>query len=106
MNIDAGLRYKGGVSKYLLKEVLYEYLPKEMFSRPKWGFSIPLSEWMRGRYKWLMDKYLSPTIINRYGIMSNIFVQQLKQRFLAGEDYLYVRLWTIIILHWWLEENA
>ncbi len=106
INIDASLRYKGGISKYLLKEVLYEYLPKELFSRPKWGFSIPLSEWMKGRYRWLMDKYLNPTIINRYDIMSNIHVQQLKQRFLAGEEYLYVRLWTIIILHWWLEENA
>lgn len=106
ININSSLRYNKGTSKYILKEVLYDFLPKELFSRPKWGFSIPLSEWMKSRYRWLMDKYLNPTIINRYNIMSNIFVQELKQRFLAGEDYLYVRLWTIIILHWWLEENA
>jgi len=106
VNIDADLRYHKGISKYILKEILYDYLPKEFFNRPKWGFSIPLPYWLKGRFNYLFDRYLNSTVINKYDILTNLYVQDLKERFLAGEDYLYGRLWTIIILHWWLEENA
>ena len=106
VNIDADLRFHKGISKYILKEILYDYLPREFFDRPKWGFAIPLPHWLKGRFNYLFDKYLNSTIINKYDILTNLYVQDLKDRFLAGEDYLYGRLWTIIILHWWLEENA
>lgn len=106
VNIDADLRYHKGISKYILKEILYDYLPKELFDRPKWGFALPLPNWLKGRLNFLLDKYLNSTIINQYDILTNLYVQELKDRFMAGEDYLYGRLWTIIILHWWLEENA
>lgn len=106
INIDANLRYHNGISKYILKEILYDYLPKEYFDRPKWGFAVPLPQWLKGRFNFLMEKYLSSTIINKFDILTNLYVQDLKNRFLAGEDYLYGRIWTIIILHWWLEENS
>ncbi|MFM2284250.1 MAG: hypothetical protein RL222_1754, partial [Bacteroidota bacterium] len=106
VNIDPNLRYHKGVSKYILKEILYDYLPREYFNRPKWGFAIPLPYWLKGRFSYLLDKYLNNVIINKYDILTNLYVQDLKNRFLAGEEYLYGRLWTIIILHWWLEENT
>ena len=106
INIDANLRYHNGISKYILKEILYDYLPKEYFDRPKWGFAVPLPQWLKGRFNFLMEKYLSSTIINKFDILTNLYVQDLKNRFFAGEDYLYGRIWTIIILHWWLEENS
>ncbi|MEZ5053458.1 MAG: asparagine synthase (glutamine-hydrolyzing) [Chitinophagales bacterium] len=106
LNIDASLRYHNGTAKYVLKEILYELLPKKLFERPKWGFAVPLPNWLKGRFRFLMDKYLNSTIINRYDIVTNLYVQEIKERFLKGEEHLYGRLWTIIILHWWLEENA
>ena len=35
LNIDQNLLFNNGVSKYILKEILYDYLPKEYFNRPK-----------------------------------------------------------------------
>jgi len=106
INIDTDLKYKSGTSKYILKKILYKHLPKELFNRPKWGFAMPLSYWLRNNFRFLMDKYLAPIVINRYDVVANLYVQDLKNRFLAGEDYLYARVWVLIILHWWLEENA
>jgi asparagine synthase (glutamine-hydrolysing) len=106
INIDTNLKYKNGESKYILKKILYKYLPKEYFNRPKWGFAMPLSFWLQTNFKFLIDKYLAPIVINKHDIVANHYVQHLKDRFLAGEDYLYARIWTIIILHWWLEENT
>ena len=47
------LEYKmsGGVSKRVLRDILYRYVPKEMLDRPKKGFSIPVDQWLRDRNK-------------------------------------------------------
>jgi asparagine synthase (glutamine-hydrolysing) len=106
INLDESLKYRNGISKYILKEVLYEFLPANLFNRPKWGFALPLPYWLKGKLRYLIDRYTNDTIINRYDILANLYVQDLKNRFLGGEDYLYNRIWTIIVLHWWLEENS
>lgn len=41
-------KYQEGVSKRILKEVLYRYVPKELLDRPKKGFSVPLASWLSG----------------------------------------------------------
>lgn len=106
INIDDSLKDKNGESKYILKKILYKYLPKELFNRPKKGFAMPLSYWLKGNFKFLIDKYLAPVVINKYDIVANLYVEELKNRYLKGEDYLYARIWVLILLHWWLEENA
>ena len=91
--------------KYLLKEVLYDYVPKEIFNRPKWGFSIPLVKWLKTDLKYLLNKYTSVEIIQKYQVVNAAVVQKMKAQYLGGTDYLFNRLWLIIVLHWWLEEN-
>jgi asparagine synthase (glutamine-hydrolysing) len=104
-NLDSSLKIKNGTMKYLLKELLYDYVPKELFDRPKWGFSIPLAKWLKSDLKYLVDRYTSKEIIEKHGILNPDSVNKLKNKYFAGTDYLYNRLWTILILHWWLEEN-
>ncbi|MGN6164542.1 MAG: asparagine synthase (glutamine-hydrolyzing) [Flavisolibacter sp.] len=105
LNLDTGLKNRQGVSKYLLKEILYELVPRAIFDRPKRGFAIPLHKWLRGDLKFLMDKYTNREIIETYAIVNYQQVASLKKRYLSGENYLYNRLWAIILLHWWLEEK-
>ena len=99
LNIDPRLKYKNGVSKYLLKEVLYDYLPKKLFVRPKKGFSIPLSKWLKKDLKYLIDQNLSKVSIESCGLVNFNFVDDLVNRFLNGEDYLYNRVWILIQIH-------
>ncbi|KHD05761.1 hypothetical protein PN36_08945 [Candidatus Thiomargarita nelsonii] len=105
LNLSPELKFKNGVSKYLLKQVLYQYVPEALFNRPKWGFSIPLVDWLQTDLKYLLDDYLSKTVINYFGIVKYESVEQLKIQFLAGKNYLYNRLWTLIILHKFLMEH-
>lgn len=39
-------KYQDGISKKILKDMLYQYVPKEMLDRPKKGFSVPIKEWL------------------------------------------------------------
>ncbi|MEO6220337.1 MAG: asparagine synthase (glutamine-hydrolyzing) [Ginsengibacter sp.] len=104
-NLDSELKMKGRTMKYILKKVLYDYLPEEIFDRPKWGFSIPLKKWLKNDLSYLLDRYTSKKIIEKYNFLHFPEVEKIKSQYASGYDYLFNRLWVIIVLHWWLEEN-
>lgn len=97
LNLDERLKVKGDVTKYLLKEVLYDYVPKELFNRPKWGFSIPLENWLQNKLRYLIEDHLSPKVIEESVIFNVAHVEELKSRFFKGETYLYNKLWLLIV---------
>ena len=105
LNLDEKLKLKNKESKYLLKQVLYDYLPKEYFDRPKWGFGVPIKQWLQNELKYLIDDYLSKQVLEKYQIFNVESVLELKKRYFEGEDYLFNKLWLIIILNQWLEKN-
>lgn len=105
LNLSPKLKYKNNTTKYLLKEVLYQYVPKEIFDRPKQGFAIPLSEWLKTDLIYLINDYLNDAVINKHGVVNYKEVEQLKKRYFLGEDYLYNRIWLLIVLHKFLENK-
>src|ERR1039457_1017504 len=105
-NLDTNLKIRGNDMKYLLKQVLYDYLPEEIFRRPKWGFSIPLKKCLKTDLSYLIEKYTSKSIIEKYDFLNYEEVEKLKKLYNSGKDHLFNRLWVIIVLHWWLEENS
>ena len=104
-NLNSELKIKNKTMKYLLKEVLYDYVPKQIFDRPKQGFSIPLVKWLKTDLNYLLEKYTSREIIEQHNLLNYPVVEKLKKEYLGGVDYLFNRLWVIIVLHWWLEDN-
>ncbi len=106
LNIDYKLKvYEGYGTKYLMKKVLYDLVPRKMFERPKKGFAIPLKEWLQGPLKYLIDDYLNDATIREYGVVHPEYVKDLLEQFHGGKDYLYNRLWLLVVLHWWLKTN-
>ena len=104
LNLNVNLKTKGNEHKYILKQVLYDYLPKELFDRPKWGFSIPLEKWLKTDLNYLLKQYTNKTIIEKYNILDYKQVKDLEFKYLSGQSYLYNRLWLIVILHKNLEK--
>ncbi|PLX08944.1 MAG: asparagine synthase (glutamine-hydrolyzing) [Marinilabiliales bacterium] len=105
LNIDPKLKIHGDVQKYLLKQVLYEYVPERYFDRPKWGFSIPLRKWLLTDLSFLISDYLNESVINQFNVVEFKEVQKLVRKFKQGHDYLYNRIWLLIILHKFLLKN-
>ena len=107
LNLSSELKYKNNTTKYLLKEILYQYVPEKLFDRPKQGFAIPLESWLKKELKFLIDEYLSEKVISKYGIVDYKHVELLKNNFLLhNQSYLYNRLWILIVLHKWLIKNV
>jgi len=100
--VPLNIKYKNRQGKYLLRQVLYKYLPKEMVDKPKSGFQIPLNEWLRGELKSLVLKYLNDSRLDK-----NIFnieqIEQLKKRFFDGDD-IGTAIWFILMYQMWKEK--
>lgn len=105
LNLNPDLKYHQKTSKYLLKQVLYDYLPAKLFDRPKQGFAIPLAEWLRGDLKYLIEEYLNPDIVKQYGIVKPEVVETLKNKYLKGNLYYYNRVWLLMLLHQFLKRE-
>ena len=73
--------------------------------RPKQGFAIPLKTWLRNELKYLINDNLSEEIVTRYGVVKYSEVQKLIREFMGGVDYLYNRIWLLIVLHHWLRKH-
>jgi asparagine synthase (glutamine-hydrolysing) len=105
VNLPYALKVKNGETKYILKKVLYKYIPSSYFDRPKWGFSIPLEDWLSDKLFYLTD-YLSEEKIEKVGLFDYSIVKQLLDNYLKGEKYLFNKIWLMIILQKFLLDNG
>jgi asparagine synthase (glutamine-hydrolysing) len=97
VNLPEAFKKRRGVTKYLMKKMLFEMVPEKYFDRPKWGFGVPLAQWMKTDLNYLFN-YLDEENLVKSGVFNPVVVDDLKKRFFAGETYLYNRLWALIIV--------
>ncbi len=100
LNLHPSLKINKGEQKFLLKQLLYDYIPEKYFARPKQGFAIPLSKWLKNELYYLIEKYLSEDMILKFNIVKYGEVQNLIKKYLTGQVFLYNRLWILIVLHY------
>jgi asparagine synthase (glutamine-hydrolysing) len=100
-----GMKKKGSERKWILKQILADYLPTELVYRAKRGFSIPLDRWLKSDLAYLIDSYLSESTVNDIGLVDYRYVRKLKRSFSNGDDFLYNRLWVLIVAHKWIYDN-
>lgn len=106
LNVNENLKIHNGTQKYLLKQVLYDYIPSNLFDRPKWGFSIPLCEWLHKDLHYLIEDYLNKNLIEQVGIFNYAEVRSFVIKFNSGcFDYLYNRLWQLILVQKFMTEK-
>ncbi len=99
------LSYKqdGTIGKKVLRDVLYQYVPKELMDRPKKGFAIPIMEWVReGRLREWAEALLSPEKIRQEGVLSPKVVQKTWENF---KKYAWNanKIWAVLMFEEWLD---
>lgn len=93
-----------GRSKYIFIETFRDLLPQSVLTKPKWGFEIPISKWLKGELKYLLDDYLSPERIKRQGIFHYPTISALMAPFLENRGDTSWQLWNLIAFQVWHEK--
>jgi asparagine synthase (glutamine-hydrolysing) len=101
VNLDTSLKINGKDQKWLLKQVLFEYVPEKLFDRPKWGFGIPLQQWLSEDLRFLLDDYVNKKVLAQCDFYNVDEILKLKERFLNGEAHLFNKLWLVICFNMW-----
>ena len=61
-------KIKNGQAKWILREILYQYVPKSIMERPKAGFMVPISDWLKNEYKDWAGDLLNERSLKKQGI--------------------------------------
>lgn len=102
------MEYKkqGTEGKLVLRDVLYRYVPKEMMDRPKKGFSIPITQWLRepGLREWA-ESLLDHTLIRQQGILNADLVWRIWRDFIENGNWR-IQIWYILMFQSWMQNEA
>ncbi|WP_243368670.1 asparagine synthase (glutamine-hydrolyzing) [Fundidesulfovibrio soli] len=98
-------KLRGLKRKYILKKALADVLPKEILTRNKRGFLIPVAKWLRGRLRPLVDELLGEAHLRAQGLFEPKAVRALVEEHASGRADRRKELWTLLVLQLWLKHN-
>jgi asparagine synthase (glutamine-hydrolysing) len=100
LGLPLSLKRRGRTTKWLLRELLYKRVPRQLVDRPKMGFGVPLDDWFRGPLREAMNDYCSSSDLEDLGIAARP-IRQLWTDFQSGRTHRSDRLWQIYALVAW-----
>jgi asparagine synthase (glutamine-hydrolysing) len=105
MRIPTALKVKGGISKWLLRELLYKYVPPRLIERPKMGFGVPIDTWLRGPLREWASDLLCSSVMRRQGYLEPRDIQKKWQEHLSGKRNWHSLIWDVLMFQTWLNYN-
>jgi len=100
-SLDPLLKVKGGVQKYLPKKLAERYMPWEAIYRPKKGFSLPLTHWLRTDFAPLLGRMLPDGDLVKAGWFRKDRIERLIGEHTGGKADHTHRLWSVVWLELW-----
>lgn len=92
-----------GRGKWLLRQVLYQYVPRELVERPKQGFAAPVEDWIRKELRPWAEELLSENQLRQSGFFRERNVRQKWNEHLSGKGDWGRPLWNVLMFQSWLE---
>jgi asparagine synthase (glutamine-hydrolysing) len=101
--MNGSLKLNNGKTKYILKEAFKDLLPSSLYNRPKAGFEVPISRWLKTDLKFLIDQYLAKEKLREQGIFDSEIVDGLIQKHLSNKTDTSWMLWNLIVFQHWYQ---
>jgi len=101
--MQGSLKLHNGKSKFILKETFKDLLPPSLYNRPKAGFEVPISQWLKTDLRFLIDQFLEKKKIDAQGIFDYKVIESLIYNHTHNKTDTSWMIWNLIVFQYWYE---
>jgi asparagine synthase (glutamine-hydrolysing) len=96
-------KVRDGQGKWLLRQILYRHVPRDLVDRPKRGFAVPLADWLRGPLRDWASDLLDPARLKRRGLVDPAVVNRAWAEHRRGKGNRAEDIWAVLMLEAWAD---
>ncbi|NNE38129.1 MAG: asparagine synthase (glutamine-hydrolyzing), partial [Gammaproteobacteria bacterium] len=101
--LPLSMKYRHGQGKWVLRQILNQYLPEELINRTKMGFSVPLASWLRGPLREWSEALIEKSRLDSEGYLNSTIVHEKWQQHQRGERNWQNQIWNVLMFQAWHE---
>ncbi len=95
------LKMNGTNKKYLLKQIVHDYVPKEIMERPKMGFGVPVFSWLKNDLRYYADEFMNEAAFEKHGLFKKEGVKHIMDSFFKGDRNYNSLFWYLLVFQMW-----
>jgi asparagine synthase (glutamine-hydrolysing) len=104
--VPMAYKIRNGQTKWILRQLVYRHVPRQLIDRPKMGFGFPIDIWLRGPLREWAEELLSERRLSEGGVFRPEPIRRCWKQHLTGERNWSSQLWAILMFETWRENVA